>query len=319
MSLLFVLNATVEAGPAPQVAQSLPPELLKLNVDNFGPGIREQVKKSLAEARRNPRDANVVGRLGMILQTYEDYELAAACYTLARELTPADFRWVYLLGTTQTALGKQREAIDAFRAALRQQPENLPAQLKLAEALLASGELKESQPLYETLAARANDLAQAHYGLGRIQAAQRNSVAAIRHLQKAVALLPAYGAAHYALALALRETGEAQTASAHLALAQQHKASRPSLVDPLLAEVASLNQGATERIRLGIALAAEGHLDESIAEHERALAINSQLTQAHINLIQLHGRAGNADKATAHYRAVVALNPDLAESHYNFA
>ena len=85
MSLLFVLNATVEAGPAPQVAQSLPPELLKLNVDNFGPGIREQVKKSLAEARRNPRDANVVGRLGMILQTYEDYELAAACYTLARE------------------------------------------------------------------------------------------------------------------------------------------------------------------------------------------------------------------------------------------
>jgi tetratricopeptide (TPR) repeat protein len=131
-------------------------------------------------------------------------------------------------------------------------------------------------------------------------------------------LFPNYGAAHYALALALRDAGEREAASQHLALAQTYKTMRPPLADPLMAEVASLNQGATERIRQGIALEAAGRLDESIVEHERALEINPQLTQVHINLIQLYGRTNQPTKAEAHYRAVVALNPDLAESHYNY-
>ncbi len=128
------------------VPPQLPQELLKISVDNFGPGIREQVKKSLDEARRNPRDANAVGRLGMVLQTYEDHELAATCYLLAHRLEPKDFRWTYLLGISQSALGKQREAVAALRDALRLKPEDLPAQLKLADALHENAWRKPPKP-----------------------------------------------------------------------------------------------------------------------------------------------------------------------------
>ncbi len=254
----------------------------------------------------------------MVLQTYEDYELAVTCYTMAHNLAPNEFRWLYLLGVSQMALGKQREAARTLRDAVRLKPEDAPARLKLADALLAAGELTESRALYETLLARQGDLSQAHYGLGRINAAQRNPSAAVEYLRKALELFPQYGAAHYALALALRDLGDAAKASEHLALHQKFKTVRPPLADPILREVANLNQGATERIRRGIELEAAGRLEESIAEHERALEINPHLTQAHINLIQLYGRSNNAARAEEHYRAVVALDPNLAESHYNF-
>lgn len=294
------------------------PVLPLVNFDNFGPGIREQVRQAERASRHQPRDANAIGHLGMVLQTYEDHELAATCYALAHRLAPAEARWLYLLGTAQAALGKQAEASTALRAALQRKPDDMPTQVKLAESLLAAGELVASRALYETLLAKHHDLSQLHYGLGRLSAAQRDWAAAIQQFQKAIALFPNYGAAHYALAQAWRAAGEQAKANEQLALAQQFKTVRPPLADPLLAEVASLNQGATERIRRGIELEAAGRLDESIAEHARALEINPQLTQAHINLIQLYGRVGQADKAAAHYRAVNTLNPNLAESHYNY-
>ena len=318
-------SASIYKHPAPtglktrggSQTQSLP-DLPQIAFDNFGPGIREQVRKAYEEARRNPRDANAVGRLGMVLQTYEDHELAALCYQRARGLAPNEFQWVYLLGACQIALGKHHEAVATLREAVQRKPDYLAAQLKLADSLLASGELRESGRLYQTIISQRAEIAQAHYGLGRVKAAGRDSAAAAEHLRKAVEMFPSYGAAHYALALAYRDLGNAAKAGEHLSLYQKHKNVRPPLADPLLNAVAELNSGATERIRRGIQLEAEGKLEESIAEHERALEINPQLTQAHINLIQLYGRTKRPGKAEEHYRAAVALNPDLAESHYNF-
>lgn len=284
--------------------------------DNFGPGIREQVRKAYNEARAQPDSAPAVGQLGMVLHTYEDHETAALCYQRARQLAPQEFRWHYLLATAQLALGQQREAGATLRAALQLEPTYLPAQLKLAEALFAAGEWAASQQLYETL--KPTGLAQVAYGLGRLAAAHRNPAAAVTQLRQAVASFPEYGAAHYALALALRESGEQERAAEHLALYQRCKNNRPPLPDKLLAEVAALNVSATERLRQGVQLEAAGKLAESIALHEEALALNSQLTQAHINLIQLYGRTGQPRQAEAHYRALLALAPTLAEGHYNF-
>jgi tetratricopeptide (TPR) repeat protein len=299
-------------------AQAALPDLPEIILANFGPAIREQVKKADDEARRNPLQAEAIGRLGMTLQTYEQHELAAACYERARRLAPMEPKWVYYLGVCQTALGRHGEAILSFRETLQRSPELMAAQIRLAEALLAAGELNESQQLYETAISKYPEVAQAHYGLGRVKAAKKEPVAAISHLRRAIELFPAYGAAHYGLALAWRDAGDQAKAKEHLQLYQQHKNSRPAFPDPLLHAVDELNVGATERIRQGIALEAAGRIEESIAEHERALEINPQLIQAHINLIQLYGRSGQTEKAEQHYRAAVALNPNIAESHYNF-
>jgi tetratricopeptide (TPR) repeat protein len=293
-------------------------ELLPLNFENFSPEIRASIKQAYDNTKAKPRDAETIGRLAMTLHTYEQNEAAASYYERARQLAPQEFRWAYYLGIVQALLGKHAEAIATFKAALQLQPEHPFTQLRLADSLLALGQFAESQPLYEALRKKDAQVAQVHYGLGRSAFVQKNTPAAIASFQQALQLFPNYGAAHYALGLALRDAGQASEAQVHLALSQQFKYVRPTLDDPLLAALAELNASATVHLKRGVALGEDGKLTEAIAAHERALALNPKLTQAYINLIQLYGRAGQADKAEAQYRTLVAVNPNLAESHYNY-
>lgn len=292
-------------------------ELPKITFDNFGAGIREQVRKADEDARRNPNEVGAVGRLAMILQTYEEHEFAATVYQRARKLQPNEFQWSYLLAVCQAALGKHAEAAATFREALTKKPDYLPAQLRLADSLLAANDLAESRKLYEAIIAKEARTAQAFYGLGRIKA-KLGDKSAMDSFRKAVELSPLWGAAHYALAMAYRNAGDAAKTAEHLQLSQQHKLVRPMLADPLMNFVADLNSGAADRLRKGVQFEAEGRLEESIAEHLRALELNPQYLQVHINLIQLYGRTRQAAKAEEHYRAAIALNPNLAEAHYNF-
>jgi tetratricopeptide (TPR) repeat protein len=308
----FVLPASVGSQ-----AQSLP-DLPHLVFDNFATEIREQLRKAYAIAQERPRDAEAVGRLGMTLHTYEEHVFAAVCYERARRLAPEEFRWVYYFAIDQAALGKHTEAIDAFKEALRQRPDYLPAQLRLADSLLAAGQLGESRQLYETITKKNPGVAHAHYGLGRIKAATGEPAAAVTHYRKAVELFQEYGAAHYALGLALRDLGQTGIAQEHLALSQKHKLTRPRVEDPLLDAIAELNVAGAETLKRAVMLESAGQVAESIAQHERALTINPQLAQAHINLISLYGRVGQFEKAEKHYHAAVAVNPNLADSHYNF-
>ena len=131
-------------------AQSLP-DLPQPVFGGFAPEIREQVQKAYASAQANPRDAEAVGRLGMTLHTYEEYEGAAVCYERARRLAPDEFRWVYYLGIVQGALGKHGEASALFNEATRRRPDYLPARLRLADSLLAMGQRLESRALYEAV------------------------------------------------------------------------------------------------------------------------------------------------------------------------
>ncbi len=81
---------------------------------------------------------------------------------------------------------------------------------------------------------------------------------------------------------------------------------------------AERNAKASEHLKRGGALEGAGKIEESIAAHEQALAINPGLVQAHINLISLYGRTKQFDKAERAFRAALAINPDLPDIHYNF-
>lgn len=293
-------------------------ELPPINTVNFSPELREAVRKAYAEAQAKPREAEAVGRLGMTLQAYQQFELAGICYARARHFAPQEFRWQYYFGLTQAALAKYSEAVAALQEAVRLQPGDLPAQLRLAETLLAAGEFRASLPLFEALAKQSATRAQAQYGLGQGKLALGEKAAGIAHLQQALMLFPEFGAAHYALGLALRDQGQRGEAQFHLTMSQQHKYQRPPLPDPLAAAVASLNASATDQLQRGAELAAAGQLELAIAAHERALALNPKLVQAHINLISLRARAGQREKAEQHYQAAIAANPNLADSHFNY-
>lgn len=301
---LFALTAS---------AQTLP-DLPTVVVENFGAEIREQIRKAIAEAQTKPRDAEAVGRLGMTLQTYEQYEAAAVCYQRAQRLAATEFRWVYYLAVVQVAAAKHNEAAQAFKTALSLKGDYLPAQMRLADALFAAGQSPEAEKIYGKL----TGLAQASYGLGRIKATAGDHAAAVSFFQKAVEQFPEYGAAHYALGISLRNLGQTAKAQEHLALSQRFKDARPPLADPLLQAIAELNAAGSELLKRGVMFEAAGKLTEAIADHERAIETNPQLVQAHINLISLYARAGQFEKADARYRSALGVNPNMADAHYNF-
>lgn len=261
-------------------------------------------------AQSSPGDAAAVGRLGMILHAYQQWGAAEAAYRRAEALDSRAFAWPYYLSAVYAQEGNAAAALAAIKRALARDANYAPAKHRLAEMLLEAGRFDESFAHYGELSD-----AQGWYGRGRVHSARGETGAAIAAFRKACALFPEYGAAHYALAQALRNTAEGRQ---HLALYEAHRLAAPSSEDRLLGEVRKLNAAGTEYLRQGADLEAQGKIAESVAAHLKALEADPKLEQAHINLISLYGRSGQPAKAEEHYHSAVALNPNRAECYYNF-
>lgn len=293
-------------------------ELPRLTLDNFSPGIREQIDEAYSFARSHAGDPRASGRLGMILQTYGLLQEAEACYRRAVQLESNSFRWAYYLGAVEADQGRCDTAASTLRLALRIDASYVPAKLRLANCLLASADWDGSEKLFVEIVEHHPDNADAYYGLGRVRAARRDFPGASEAYHKAAELFPGYGAAHYALALTYRTLGKADQAGVQLRLYDKNKTGVPSSGDPLMAEVRALNHSATYQVQYGAELEKQGKLEESAAAHEKALEIDPNLVQAHVNLIELYGRLGHFEKAEEHYRAAIRLHPGSAEGYYNY-
>jgi Flp pilus assembly protein TadD len=91
--------------------------------------------------------------------------------------------------------------------------------VKLADTLLKIGRVDESRRLLGALGAEPLTRPFAEYGLGQIAAAEGRHDAAIAHLQRAIALFPEWGEAHYALAISYRRLGRQEDAERAMAAA----------------------------------------------------------------------------------------------------
>jgi type IV pilus biogenesis/stability protein PilW len=311
--LAFAIGATVLLGQTSSL-----PELPQLDLADFPSVIREQVQEAYDAARANSRDAKASGKLGMLLDLYKRRESAAICYARAHQLDPGAFGWLYYLGSLQSAQGKRAEAAATFRAALRLNPDYLPARLKFAENLLAAGDWEEAGRIYETIIKEHRDAAEAYYGIGRIRAAKGDLIAAVESYRRACELFPAYGAAHYGLALAYRRLGDGPRSEEHLRLHAASQTLVPPVQDPLRDEMRALDRGAASHVQRGIRFEEVGRIEDAIVEHEKALELDPEFAQAHANLIILYGKVKQPEKAEEHYRAAIRLNPHQADAYYNY-
>lgn len=300
------------------IAQAAPPAIPVLAFDTYPIAAREMIARAHADATARPREAAAAGALGRALHAWEQWGAAHDAYARAIALAPQAFEWRYLDAVVLQRLARHPEAAARLREALKLSPDYLPARVKLAEALLDAGELAESKTLFLALVKEPASTPAAEVGLGRIAAAERQHEAAIQHFQRAVALFPELGAAHYGLALSYRALGRTDEARAALLLHERHGAAWPALNDPLLASVTTLREDGAALQQRGIRLAGAGDVDAAIAAHEAALARDPALLQAHANLISLYGRARNWSKAEEHYRAIVKSGAALADAHYDY-
>jgi len=311
LATLLVLNSTAAAG------QTAPP-LPRVAVDQFPASARAAVSRALKEADARPTDPAAVGALARTLHAWEQWESAHQAYSRAQALAPKVFDWPYLDAVVLQRLARHDKAVARLEEALAVSPEYLPARVRLAEALLETGNLDRSRGAFEPLLREPKAEPAARMGLGRIAADQGRHADAIAHFERAVALFPELGAAYYALARSYRSLG--RTADAQRALEQhaQYGARWPRIDDAVLASVTGLRDDPRALIQRGVTLSESGDLDGAIAAHETALTGDPSLAQAHANLINLYGRARNWSRAEEHYHAAVMLGLDLADAHYDY-
>jgi tetratricopeptide (TPR) repeat protein len=140
-----------------------------------------------------------------------------------------------------------------------------------------------------------NNLSNAYYKQGRVDEA-------IALAQKAIALAPEYGIAHYNL-------GNLYAAQERFDLAQQHfeKALR---LYPNYAEVHS---------NYGQLLAERGDIESGIRFFQRAIALNPRLSRAQLNLGVALAKQGQTEEAIGPLQEAVRLAPDSPEASYYLA
>jgi tetratricopeptide (TPR) repeat protein len=310
VSLVLVISLTL-------AAQSAAPPLPALALDAYPPVAREAIARAHRDARAQPGDAARTGALGRVLQAWEQWDAAHQAYARAQALAPRAFEWHYLDAIVLQRQARPLDAAAQLEAALAIAPGYVPAKVKLAESLLDAGKLEESERLFTAVS--DTDAAPAvAFGLGRIAAAQGRHEAAVEQFQRAIALFPEFGAAHYALALSYRAVGRRDDAQAALERHARFGTRWPAAADPVLTAVSTLRDDPAALLQRGIKLADAGDVDAAIAAHEAALALDPTLAQAHANLIGLYGRQRNFARAEAHYRSVVALGVNVADAHYDY-
>ena len=309
--------ARADAALQPPLANAPPlPRLSETEFAQLDPTIRDQIRTAIADATRRPTEA-ALGRAGMTLAAYEQYDRAATFYARARALAPREFRWTYYLALAEAAAGRAAEAIGHLREALQLDGRYLPARLKLAELLLASGETADSHAIYRDAARDAPSSALAQYGLGRTLFELGDVAAAAESQRRACELSPHFGAAHYALAVAYRSLGRMEESEAQLSLYGADRTRRPPADDPLLDAIEAEKRGPYHYLELGRRLNAAGKHREAVAAFSTALELAPELAQAHVNLITAYAALGDPRNAEDHFRRAVELNPHLAEAHYN--
>ena len=296
---------------------SAQPSLPRLALDTYPPAARDDISKAHRVAAGNPNDEQSVGALARMLHAWEQWDAAHEAYGRAQALAPRTFDWPYLDAVVLQRLALPSDAVVKLREALKISADYLPARVRLAEALLDAGDLEQSARLFSELKDPACEPA-VQFGLGRIAAAQGRHAEAIQSFERAVALFPEFGSAHYALALSYRATGKRDEAQAELQRHAEFGARWPALRDPILETVDALRQDPGALIKRGTRLADAGDLEGSIAAHEAALARDPSLAQAHENLISLYGRTRNWAKGEEHYNAVARLGAMTADASYDY-
>jgi tetratricopeptide (TPR) repeat protein len=224
-----------------------------------------------------------------------DEEIEA--YKAALRLQPDHYNSLFFLAFR--SLGRDNAAAaQVFRACLALRPDHVPALRNRAIAVAELGGYEEAIAQFREVIRIKPDDATAHDGLGNVFSSQGKLEEAIAEYREALRLQPDLAFAHYNLGNALRDQGKTDEA-----IAEFREALRLQPDD------------ARFHNNLGNALRDQGKTDEAIAEYREALRLQPDDARFHNNLGIVLKRQGKTDEAIAEFREALRLQPDLAPAH----
>ncbi len=259
-------------------------------------GAAAQIRAAVGIA---PAVAQFRNNLGLVLDAAGRHDEAGGCFGEAVRLAPAYAEAHANLGQTLERDRRYPEAIRAFREALRLKPEFLEARHRLGCALLSTGELSEAVRVFEEVLARNSDHLEANVNLSSALKRQGRFAEAVRCCRRAIAACPASAEAHANLGAALLNLDQ---------LDEAESACREALrLKPGLAEA---------YCNLGAILLKKERVEEALACCEEAVRLKPESPEALNNL----GNALRAGKsAREYYERALAADPGYFEAWLNLS
>jgi tetratricopeptide (TPR) repeat protein len=331
-ALVIIFSLALE-GRSQDTAQAngfLPPPRSKLVPLHWPDGtkleaaVREQLTSLRAALTATVKAPNATeaklseayGTAGEVYQAYSLNSSARECYLNASQLTPQEFRWVYLLGKLDQQEDRTDDAIRRYRIASTLRPKYVAVPVNLGNIYLQLNRLKDAKENFTAALVIDESNAAALYGLGQVALSQRSYADAVNYFEKALALIPGANRIHYSLAMAYRGLGDTEKATAHLT---QQGPVGVRVSDPLVDGLQESIKGElVHLIRGKLALESQTYADAA-DEFRKAIAANSDSIPAHVNLGGVLIQTGDLKGAAEQFQEALRIDPNNTNAHYNLA
>jgi tetratricopeptide (TPR) repeat protein len=210
ISLLLALIVPLQSSSAQVAGDQLP----KVDLVGIPDEYAKLVEDAYEDAKKDPRNADKVGELGMILMRTTKLIKSAECFDFAIKLQPTEMRWYYYQGIVKEQLLETNEAEKLFRKCLQLDPYYAPTTIRLAN-LLAHSDPKQAETLYQSAEKLSPKDSRIYYGLGECARIQGQTEKSLGYYLKAIEIAPQYALAHGALARIYEERGDKINANIH--------------------------------------------------------------------------------------------------------
>jgi len=260
-------------------------------------------------------------------------EAERTCRLLTNRTPNAGEAWL-LLGNLCRDLGKNQEAVSAYRSALLHSTRDEEVLNSLGVALATLGSLDEAVRCFEDAIEVEPRSPQAHHNLGVAVAQRGKHRNAEKHFQVAVELKADYAEGLLNLAVTLSATGKSDQAIIAFKRAVKVRPAFPDALNGLGLALINSKRPADAiiplqqavRLRpdfngawnnLGLAFFDEGNYEDAEAAFQSALSLNPRSTEAHSNLGNLFKELKRLTEAIAHYDVAVNLDAQCVSARWN--
>jgi tetratricopeptide (TPR) repeat protein len=244
------------------------------------------------------------GKFDLAIALINDLQPGEAA-ELLRELTverPNDANLFTLLGSAYEASENAPKALDAYRAAVRADPENPDRYLDYTRLLMDLDRYGEAVQIVQQGMRNTPDAYALNLRLGSIQMMQGQYNQAGQSFQAAIQAQPEIALGYIALAQSDMRDGRDQDASQILATARE-KLPPDSMLEYLY----------------GLVLSHLSKTDEAIAAFQRSVALNPETSEPHYELGRLYFESGLMQPAKSEFERVLQLAPQHANAHYQLS
>ncbi|NIL99550.1 MAG: tetratricopeptide repeat protein [Acidobacteria bacterium] len=275
------------------------------------PPVRSRLETARRTVEERPDSGPAWGGYGALCDAHGLYDCAVACYTVATELDPTDFRWFYLLAFVSELRGGSPDRIVAYYTEASRLEPRLPTIFyRLGEALTRAGRLAEAANAYRKALEIDPQLAVAHRGLGQVVLAQGDAQAAVGSLTKAIEL-GAEGNPATLASLAQAEMRRGNTAAAE-AYAQRAASAAEELPvpDPVRLRIQQMNVSAAQSAARAVRLIQAGRYEAALEQLRIVEQTRPDEPSTHYRIGVCLAHLGKPDEALTRLERAAELAPD---------